>query len=164
MRKSNGKLPHLFIPSKTATLVPDFAVKDLPFGRRLWRWWWCWWVYTYVWGFRERLHLRPMTPVLNDFDAYNGQWYPRMRGLKISQNLSYNWGKPPENLNQENWLVRGSNPGSLGERQRCYPSTRAVVVNLLLWKRSTSISSLQSLLASTDIWYYIPAWRQWPFI
>ena len=28
----NGKLPHLFIPSKTATLVPDFAV-ELPLGR-----------------------------------------------------------------------------------------------------------------------------------
>ena len=31
--ESNGKLPHLFIPSKTATLVPDFAVEDLPLGR-----------------------------------------------------------------------------------------------------------------------------------
>ena len=30
---SNGKLPHLFIPSKTATLVPEFAVEDLPLGR-----------------------------------------------------------------------------------------------------------------------------------
>ena len=28
----NGKLPHLFIPSKTAILVPDFAVEDLPLG------------------------------------------------------------------------------------------------------------------------------------
>ena len=27
--ESNGKLQHLFIPSKTATLVPKFAVKDL---------------------------------------------------------------------------------------------------------------------------------------
>ena len=50
--ESNGKLPHLFIPSKTATLVlefavghlpldrtaalvPEFAVKDLPLGRTL---------------------------------------------------------------------------------------------------------------------------------
>ena len=24
---------HLFIPSKTATLVPEFDVEDLPFGR-----------------------------------------------------------------------------------------------------------------------------------
>ena len=30
---SNGKLPHLFIPSKTETLVPEFAVQDLSFGR-----------------------------------------------------------------------------------------------------------------------------------
>ena len=26
----NGKLLHLFIPSKTAALVPEFAVEDLP--------------------------------------------------------------------------------------------------------------------------------------
>ena len=29
----NGKLSHLFIPSKTATLVIVFAVEDLPVGR-----------------------------------------------------------------------------------------------------------------------------------
>ena len=29
----NGKLPHLFIPRKTETLVPEFAVEDLPVGR-----------------------------------------------------------------------------------------------------------------------------------
>ena len=29
----NGKLLHQFIPSKTATLVPEFAVEDLPLGR-----------------------------------------------------------------------------------------------------------------------------------
>ena len=55
--ESNGKLPHLFIPSKTAALVPEFAVenlpsaelhhwflalavKNLPLGRTLWWWWW----------------------------------------------------------------------------------------------------------------------------
>ena len=32
-RESNGKLPHEFIPIKTATLIPDFAVEDLPLGR-----------------------------------------------------------------------------------------------------------------------------------
>ena len=31
--ESNGKLPHLFIPSKTATLVPEFAMKYLTLGR-----------------------------------------------------------------------------------------------------------------------------------
>ena len=29
--ESNGKLPHVLIP--TVTLVPEFAVKDLPLGR-----------------------------------------------------------------------------------------------------------------------------------
>ena len=29
----NGKLPHLIIPSKTATLIPEFAVENLPLGR-----------------------------------------------------------------------------------------------------------------------------------
>ena len=28
--ESNGKLPHLFILGKTAVLVPEFAVEDLP--------------------------------------------------------------------------------------------------------------------------------------
>ena len=31
--ESNGKLPHLLIPSKTANLVPEFAVKDLSLGK-----------------------------------------------------------------------------------------------------------------------------------
>ena len=29
----NGKLHHLLIPSKTANLVPEFAVEDLHLGR-----------------------------------------------------------------------------------------------------------------------------------
>ena len=28
--ESNEKLPHLFIPSKTAILVPEFEMEDLP--------------------------------------------------------------------------------------------------------------------------------------
>ena len=31
--ESNGKLPNLFIPSKTATYVSEFAMEDLPLGR-----------------------------------------------------------------------------------------------------------------------------------
>ena len=31
--ENNGKLPHLFIPSKTATYVSEFAMKDLLLGR-----------------------------------------------------------------------------------------------------------------------------------
>ena len=31
--ESNGKLPHLYIPSKTATMIPVLAVEDLPSGR-----------------------------------------------------------------------------------------------------------------------------------
>ena len=31
--ESNGKLPHLFTSSKTATLIPEFAVEDLTLGR-----------------------------------------------------------------------------------------------------------------------------------
>ena len=38
--KSNRKPQHLFIPTKTITFVPTFAVKDLPLGRTLW--WWSW--------------------------------------------------------------------------------------------------------------------------
>ena len=31
--ESNGKLPQVFMPSKTVTLVPEFAVEDLLLGR-----------------------------------------------------------------------------------------------------------------------------------
>ena len=31
--ESNGKLPHFFVPSKTGTLAPEFAVEDLSLGR-----------------------------------------------------------------------------------------------------------------------------------
>ena len=31
--ESNGKLSHLFIPSETATLVPEFEVEDLSLSR-----------------------------------------------------------------------------------------------------------------------------------
>ena len=31
--ESNGKLPYLSIPSKTAARVPEFAVEDLPLSR-----------------------------------------------------------------------------------------------------------------------------------
>ena len=31
--ESNGTLPHQLIPIKTATLVREFAVEDLPLGR-----------------------------------------------------------------------------------------------------------------------------------
>ena len=31
--ESNGKLPHLFIPGKTAALIPELAVEDLHLSR-----------------------------------------------------------------------------------------------------------------------------------
>ena len=31
--ESNGKLSHLFVPNKTAALVPEFVVEYLPLGR-----------------------------------------------------------------------------------------------------------------------------------
>ena len=31
--RSNGKLLHLFIPTKTATYISKFAMEDLPLGR-----------------------------------------------------------------------------------------------------------------------------------
>ena len=33
--ENNGKLQHLFIPSKSATLVPDFAMEDLLLSRNV---------------------------------------------------------------------------------------------------------------------------------
>ena len=35
--ESRGKLPQLFIPGKTASLVPEFAIEDLPLAKlQLW--------------------------------------------------------------------------------------------------------------------------------
>ena len=31
--ESKGKLPHLFIPCETETLIPEFAEEDLPLDR-----------------------------------------------------------------------------------------------------------------------------------
>ena len=41
--ESNGKLPHIFILSKTATLIPESVVEDLSLGRTLW-----WYIYIYI--------------------------------------------------------------------------------------------------------------------
>ena len=67
--EGNGKLAHLFVPDKTAVMVPEFAVEDLPSAelrvlvpalamkdlslrRTLWWWWWwwcCWWWWWWWW-------------------------------------------------------------------------------------------------------------------
>ena len=56
--KSNRKLPNIFIPSKTATLVPEFAVNDLPLSRTLWWWWWWWWWWRWLLQIRTLLDRR----------------------------------------------------------------------------------------------------------
>ena len=33
--ESNGNIPDLFIPSKTSTLIPEFALEDLHFVRTI---------------------------------------------------------------------------------------------------------------------------------
>ena len=72
--ESNGKLLHLFIPSKTATLVlkfavedlslgrtaalvPEFAVKDLQLGRTPWWWWWYYKLADLARRWRDRISL-----------------------------------------------------------------------------------------------------------
>ena len=77
--ESNGKLPHLFIPSETATwflslrcnmssgrtaaLVPEFAMKNLPLDRTLWWWWWM----SLFLGFSRFLNFIP--PALSTFQC-----------------------------------------------------------------------------------------------
>ena len=77
--------------------------------------------------FRARLHQRSLAPVWNDFWWL---WWPMISGdvwdLSLPDICLTVEEKPRKNLNQENWSDRGSNPGPLGERQRCYPSTTAV--------------------------------------
>ena len=94
--ESNGKLPNLFNLSKTATLVPEFAVQDLPFGRAadlvpefevkdlsLGRtlWWWYDGMILFNDGHAGLLHLRSETVVVHRqmnmvLDDYDGQIIP----------------------------------------------------------------------------------------
>ena len=41
---------HSLHTCRTAALVPEFAMKDLPLGRTLWWWWWWWWWYINSFG------------------------------------------------------------------------------------------------------------------
>ena len=60
-------------------------------------------------------------------DDNDDQWYPGMDGAYVFPTFVLVEENTQKNLNQENWPERGSNPGPLGERQWCYPSTTAVV-------------------------------------
>ena len=74
---------------RTAALVPEFSVKDLPLGRTLW--WWCWW-WTMIFGDR---------------------WGP-----KFSWHGSYSWGKTPEKASTRKTGPIRDRTGRLDERQR----------------------------------------------
>ena len=78
-------------------------------------------------GFRARLHQMSLAPVWNDFWRL---WWPMISGN--------GWGlcfpdicltveeEPRENLNQENWADRGSNPGPLKTLGKSCRSCRSV--------------------------------------
>ena len=80
-------------------------------------------------GFMARLYQRSLAPIWNNFlwlwwaMISGNRW--DLRFLTFVLQLSKNPGKT---FNQENWPDRGSYPGPLGERQRCYSSTTAVVL------------------------------------
>ena len=48
-----------------------------------------------IWGFKERLHLRSLTSVINEFDDYDGQM---IIGDLVGLKLPYRWGGQVENL------------------------------------------------------------------
>ena len=69
--------------------------------------------------------------------------------------------KPGKILNQGNWPDRGSNLGPLGERQRCYPLTTALVrirKKVLNWKVSVLLylSSVYSDVSNTVQFCQVP--------
>ena len=78
--------------------------------------------YSIKMSFRARQHQRSLDPVMNDFCWF---WKPMIFGDGYGLNspdICCTVEKTPgENLN------RGSNPGPLFERQRCYPKITAVV-------------------------------------
>ena len=62
---------------------------------------------------------------MNDvFDDYDGQWYPVMFGGLSFLDICLTVEEKP----QTRKLTRlGMNPGTIGETQRCFPLTTAVV-------------------------------------
>ena len=93
-------------------------------------------------GFRTRLY--QFAPVWNDF--CDDQWYTGMDGAYVFPYICLTVEeKRRKNLNQENWSDRGTNPGPLGERQRCNPSTRAVVSRLVLASTQPPIKGIVNL-------------------
>ena len=115
--ESNGKLPRLFIHSKTATLVLEFAVEVL--WAELQHCFLRLHVCMYIWGSRSRQHLRSSAPVMNDDwwwpNDIRGPWGP-----KASRHLSYRWGKTPKKPHLGNLSRPGSNLGMLHDMLACY--------------------------------------------
>ena len=73
-------------------------------------------------------HQRTLAPTKNDFLLLRWPMISRdRRGLSFPDICLTVEENPGRNNNQENSPDRGSNPSPLGERQRFYPSTRAVV-------------------------------------
>ena len=90
--ESNGKLTHLLTPSKTATLVPEFAVEDMPLDtRRIWN---------------------------DDYDVQ--MIFGDLVGLKLPGIYIAGEEKPRKILIQKTCPGRGSNPGPLLDRLAYY--------------------------------------------
>ena len=114
-------------------------------------------------GFSAYQHQRSLAPMMNKFWWL---WWPMISGdgweLSFSDICVTVEEKLWKNLNQEKWLDRGSNPGLLGERQRCYPWTTAVVIPLLnyLWISNVLIlmykhwKTTMNISLHTRIWYF----------
>ena len=68
-------------------------------------------------------YTRACTDAAGDVNIPRYQWWG-LSFLDICLTVEEN---PRKKLNQENWPYRGLNTGPLSERQRCYPSSTAVV-------------------------------------
>ena len=75
-------------------------------------------------GFRVHLHQRSLVPIWNYFWWL---WWPMISGDGWGLNFP-DICHSVEEKSQKNWSNRGTNPGSLGERQQCYSLTTAVVI------------------------------------
>ena len=87
------------------------------------------WYYSYLFNDGHVLHLRPDTVAVRRrmnmvFDDYDDQRYLGTNVAQISWHLSYSWGKTPEKTSAGKWSDRGSNPGPLRDRRRCYPRSQ----------------------------------------
>ena len=134
------------MPVKSFINIGDMKVKKL-FGLT--------WNDSYM-RFRARQHQRSLTPVWMIFIIMMANGIGDGWDLSFPDICLTDEEKPRgKNLNQENRPGRGSNPGLIGERQRCYPLTTTVISLLVIFCLDFHYSIIFIYIIDKIIYFYL---------